>query len=237
MILSGSLSVQIDFISLLELVALHKSSTLHKNSFLEKMSPPAKKFRSQSEIYLIGREQNEIVGAKLPSNRQVLSVFFYNTRTTNLSTEKIANLICVKIKMFWEKARIPTSADFYVKKKILDLYNDWRGLQKCEKRPNKSSNHAHKEREFCDKLDDLFDIAAKDALNILKGVDREFLLSQRKKGRVGSLCGVDAIGEAKEARRLKRIEEEENRRRKQAIASKMQCNFIQIDENIDSDIY
>lgn len=191
------------------------------------MSPPAKKFRFQSELYLIGHENHQLVGAKLPSNRQVLSVFFFNTRTARLSTEKSAKLLCDEIKIFWEKARIPTSDDSYVKKKILALYNDWRDLQKWEKLTQKSAKHAINESNFRDKLDNLFDIAKKDALETLKGDDREFLICQRKKGRVGSLCGVDAAGEAKEARRIKRIEEEQNRKRKQAIASQQQCNFLQ----------
>lgn len=37
------------------------------------------KTRSRSQIYLVGTEFSQILGAKLPSIKQVLSVFFITT--------------------------------------------------------------------------------------------------------------------------------------------------------------
>lgn len=80
-------------------------------------------------------------------------------------------------------------------------------------------------------MDDLFDIAALNALQTLKGIDKEFLLSQREKGRVGCLIGIDEAGEQLDARRLKRADKEENRKRKHAIESKQQFATGQISDD------
>ena len=39
------------------------------------------KIRSKTSIWLIGFEEVEITGRKLPSNKQVLSVFFHHHKT------------------------------------------------------------------------------------------------------------------------------------------------------------
>lgn len=43
-------------------------------------------------IAMIGHVSNQVAGAKLPSNRQVLKVFFYNMRFVNLSAKESAAL-------------------------------------------------------------------------------------------------------------------------------------------------
>lgn len=46
----------------------------------------------ERQIALIGHVSHQIVGAKLPSNRQALQVFFYNMRFVKLSAKESANL-------------------------------------------------------------------------------------------------------------------------------------------------
>lgn len=66
-----------------------------------------------------------------------------------------------------------------------------------------------------DDLDNLFDCADADALIITKNPeDRVFLLSQRKKGRQGSMIGVDLILAGQEQRAAIRKEKEPERKRK-----------------------
>lgn len=66
-----------------------------------------------------------------------------------------------------------------------------------------------------DELDDLFDIAHGDAMQLIKDdEDKEFLRKQREKGRPGSMAGVDAILAAKEQRKQARVALEEKRKRK-----------------------
>lgn len=194
---------------------------MHKMASSE---PPKKKLRSDDKIDLIGQVNHQIVGAKLPSNRQVLSVFFFNTRNAKIAIEISANLVAKEVEIFWVKARIPVSKTNYISKKILKLYEDYRSLQKGSY-TNQSIQHQQREAEFSEELDNLFDIASSDALKVLKGEEKDFLIEQRKKGRPGCLMRVDVKGQKKEENKLKRIEEEEQRRKKSEVALKQQCNF------------
>lgn len=55
-----------------------------------------------------------------------------------------------------------------------------------------SNSQETKETAFSARLDDLFDIAHADALQMIKiSEDRLFLLAQRAKGRRGSMVGLD----------------------------------------------
>lgn len=85
-------------------------------------------------IFLIGLPSFQINGAKLPSNRQVLSVLFHNIREVKLSVSESANLVISDCIIYWEEARIPTRAFPNSVKKLVDLYHVWRELQKsCKK--------------------------------------------------------------------------------------------------------
>src|SRR6218665_2773777 len=58
---------------------------------------------------------------------------------------------------------------------------------------------------FQDRLDDLFDIAHRDAVSLIKiEEDRLFLEAQREKGRKGTIAGVDRNLTLKEKRVMKR---------------------------------
>lgn len=174
---------------------------------------PKKRLRSDDKIFLIENMKHQIVGAKLPSNRQVLQVFFYNKRFIGLDIKSSARLVVDEVLVFWEKARIPVSATWYCAQKLEKLYERWKAIKKNSSRRN--TLQTDKENEFVDILDDLFDVAASDALTVMKNNDdREFLLAQRKKGRDGCLIGVDQIGQNKEHKKQERIEAEEKRRKK-----------------------
>lgn len=54
-------------------------------------------------IYLIGSIQHQIIGAKLPSNRQVLQVMFYNMRIVCLTAQESANLAIDATEVFGAK--------------------------------------------------------------------------------------------------------------------------------------
>lgn len=165
-------------------------------------TPPEKKLRSYSKVYILGHCEHQIVGSKLPSNRQVLSVFLFNMREVKLPQKASAQLVIEEATIFWEKARIPISVKWYCIKKLDDLYETYRSLQKSSTKP--SEIQIQKEQEFIDSLDDLFDIAAVDALKSMKNeVDKEFLLAQRKEGREGSLIGIEKKGTKKEERKQK----------------------------------
>jgi len=63
--------------------------------------------RNQKKLYLLDFYVNDIIGAKLPSNKQALSYFLYLHREENCAIRKAATLTIEKIYVFWQKAGIP----------------------------------------------------------------------------------------------------------------------------------
>ncbi|CAG9793804.1 unnamed protein product [Diatraea saccharalis] len=166
---------------------------------------------SKKEIFLIGDIKYQITGSKLPSNGQVLAVLFYNIREVNLSINESANLTIRECIIYWEKARIPTKSLPNCVKKLVSLYQIWRDLQKNSKKTQ--DVFKQRRQEFLSNLNNLFDIAHVDALQLIKiNEDRVFLQRQREPGRPGHLAGVDKkLTEKEEKTRLRNIEEEKRR--------------------------
>ncbi|GBM39742.1 hypothetical protein AVEN_66914-1 [Araneus ventricosus] len=164
-------------------------------------------------IYLIGSECHQITGCKLPSNRQVLSVLFYNLHEVKLSIRESANLVVRECLIFWEKARIPTRATPHCVEKMMKMYNHWRNLQKSACR--RSETQEENESNFISNLNNLFDIAHVNALEIIKNEEnRKFFLSQGEPGRRVCLMGIAMKLAKREERLLLRVIEQENRRTK-----------------------
>lgn len=196
--------------------------------------PPKKILRSDDKLFLIGNKSHQIVGAKLPSNRQVLQVFCYN-RSNGFNIADSSTLVIEEVLIFWQKARIPTSAKWYCAQKLTNFFEKWKSLKKSSKR--RTETQKANEEKFTDTLDDLFDIAADENSEAMKKVtkeEKEFLISQRKKGREGCLTGVDVEGQAKEDKKQERIEAEE-RRRKKAEAEKQTYATVSYDYGHDAD--
>lgn len=111
--------------------------------------------------------------------------------------------------IFWNKARIPCRYKSHCVVKLKELYSEWQSLQKSVNR--KSATNVSNQLAFTEKLDDLFDIAAANAVETITiKEDRQFLINQRKKGREGSMYGIDqklAKRERLAARRSLRMEE------------------------------
>ena len=127
--------------------------------------------RSKTEICLIGFTSDEILGSKLPTTRQVLSLLFHLVRSTTPRTKVTdAALTVVKsVLNFWQKAGIPTLADKNVKSRIIQLYERYCKLRKSISK--KTGTQKENVKKFSDSLDDLFDIAVEDVetkLNVYK---------------------------------------------------------------------
>lgn len=144
------------------------------------------------------------MGTKLPSRKQVLKMYFYGTRQRKISADKSAYLVTDTVIIFWRQAFIPTKHRGDVKNKVQSLVAEWQTLQKSSLRGGETQNR--KEDEFVAKLDDLFDIAHANALEMVTDPeDAAFLQMQRQKGRIGCMAGVDE----NQARRQKRRAERE----------------------------
>lgn len=177
--------------------------------------------RNCDKIFLIDHVESQIVGAKLPSNGQVLKVLFYNLRKVKLDLRSSSNLVLKEIEVFWEKARIPTRKFQRGIEKVEALYGEWKALQKSSNR--NTDLQKKKEKIFIDKFDDLFDIAHAEAMNMISiEGDRQFLFSQRQKGRVGCLIGRDNLTYEKEKKMLLRKQQEETRKNRCEMDQAMQ---------------
>jgi len=96
------------------------------------------KLRSDFQIFLIGSQITQTHSSKFPSNRQVLSVFFYNMRTVNLTTRESAALAVRECCILWGKARIPIRTIHHCITKLINLYDEWRNLQKNSQKVGES---------------------------------------------------------------------------------------------------
>lgn len=184
----------------------------------------------QRNIVLIGQVSHQILGAKLPSNRQVLQVFFYNMRFVNLNAKDSATLAVDAVSIFWQQARIPMREPHKCASKIVKMHDEWNHIKKTGSRKMPASTKKRYD-DFVNNLDNLFDIAHADALNLMHNEeDKEFLLKQREDGRPGSMLGIDQKLAEKEERSRLRKEKEESRLSKhkqaQAQATTTQCEFF-----------
>ncbi|XP_076279088.1 uncharacterized protein LOC143208527 isoform X1 [Lasioglossum baleicum] len=166
--------------------------------------------RSSDQLFLLNHFESQIVGAKLPSNGQLLRVLFYNMRKVNLNLRESAALVMKEVEIFWEKARIPIKKTSDSINKVEKLYNKWRTLNKTVNRQNDLQRK--REQEFIDSLEDLFDIAHANALEMISvEEDKIFLLQQREKRRIGSMASIDRKLVEKEERQAERKEQQEMR--------------------------
>ncbi|XP_039315242.1 uncharacterized protein LOC120359881 isoform X1 [Solenopsis invicta] len=169
---------------------------------------------SRKPIFLVGSMRKQITGSKLPCQRDVLSVLFYNMREVKLNLHDSASLVIDECLIFWKKARIPTQDRSDCIKKCKKLYENFKKLGKLKTRASISCRQ--KEKEFEDSLNNLFDIAHANALDIIKiNEDKEFLLMQRKNGRPGCMLGIDMKLTTAELKKAAQEEKELQRRRKQ----------------------
>lgn len=166
------------------------------------------------KIELIGRTSHQITGAKLPSNRQVLKVMFYNMRFVALKARESAKLAVNAAQIFWQQARIPIRAEARCVDVLVKMYEKWKLMKKTVP-AKRSAAQNQVVVTFVDSLDDLFDIAAADALVTIRiEEDKKFLLMQREKGRPGCMAGVDVVLSKREQRAQERRDKEDARKRK-----------------------
>ena len=75
--------------------------------------------RSKQHVWFIGDPLENILGAKLPSGRDVMRNLVHYHRVKNVNIQDAANRVYTQIKIpMWEKARIPTKAKLDVIIKI-----------------------------------------------------------------------------------------------------------------------
>lgn len=159
--------------------------------------------RSSSAVWLVGGTEVQFKTSKLPSRGEVLKVLFGYHIGEHLSLKDSIDTTSSLLLPVWEMARIPTKAPNHVVEHIRKLHAEWQGLKKHINRQSASDiNH---QQTFQESLNDLFDIAHRDAMSLVKiAEDRLFLEAQRERGRRGTMGTVDTQLALQEKRALKR---------------------------------
>lgn len=135
--------------------------------------------RSQTKVYLLGADTSELTGSKLPSLRMALGLFLHHHLELKKTVRISSDATVTEVAKFWNKASIPMRDHQNCQTKLERAFEEWRLLKKNKGR----SSQTQKTREdaFVSKLDDLFDVAHADALNIMViQEDKDFLLAQRE---------------------------------------------------------
>lgn len=133
---------------------------------------------------LVGGPTNSFSGRKLPTVVEVMSVFLYQKKVLKFQHQHSINLTITKVQEKWTEAGIPTCGEAYAQKKLSNLLDD---VKKIQRNTNRKQSVAQKKKEsnFSVKLKKLFDIAK---LNVNKYIDENkklFLAGQRSKNRLG----------------------------------------------------
>ncbi|XP_025405068.1 uncharacterized protein LOC112679470 [Sipha flava] len=189
--------------------------------------------RTHDEVYLVGNVNNQIVGSKLPSIKQLLSVLFYNLRHVKLNLRESAILVYKEIVLFLQKPRIQVRDEQHCNLKLEKLYQNLRELQKSAKRA--SEKNTINVSGFKEKLNNLLDVSHSNALSVMKiEEDKKFLLMQKEKGRPGCMLGTDRNLAKKENRAYVNLQKTEKRRKRAKIEIEQLDHTVQIDFNTDN---
>jgi len=88
--------------------------------------------RSQTQIEFVEQQTEKLLGAKLPTTRQVLCFLFFNLRTAGVHNVQQAAKICVKqvYSDFWSKTKIPCIVEHKAVAKLMMFHKQWEAVMK-----------------------------------------------------------------------------------------------------------
>ena len=191
---------------------------------------------------ILGKLKTDIkttVGCQLPSKGDFVRHYFFLKRgdLRNNAQEEVVTIILQKIKLIWDKAAIPTKDVFRnpsPRKQGLDLIQNVGNLVRHKKR----SNFKTELESFNNQLDELFDISAHNAVEIIqkdslrnaqqKDEDILFLNDQKTTRRL-VLGNIDTTYTSKIRRKLSRMSSgttrlEKERMKLQEVSSQNQSD-------------
>lgn len=159
--------------------------------------------RTSAGVWLVGKSVACMSHARLPSNHDVLKTLnFHHIEEKQTVRQSVKNTV-ISVLEIWEKARIPTQRIDAAERKLNKLFETYNRLKKNRK--TKLESCRIKENLFKSNLLKLFDIAAKDALKLMKNEeDKKFLIMQREDNMSCSMAGVDMNLSQRESRKRKR---------------------------------
>lgn len=178
---------------------------------MEMASKSMPTIQTRENVYLIKTLCDDITGAKLPSNGQVLQYFLNLHRIKKKTIRVAAGEVTDKVLQFWEKANIPVRHKPDCVNQVNKLFDKWNSLKNNSSR--KTETQKLKENEFTDTFENLFDIAHVNALNLMKiKEDKDFLIAQREKGRRGAMSSLDKVLLERQKRKEETLEKLKKRK-------------------------
>ena len=198
--------------------------------------------RSKTFIHLIGEPEENFSSRVLPTTLDVLKVYFYQHNKNNLSQKDAVKAVVLALSDIWCKARIPTSEQRSIIRKLESLLDRYRNI--CRNKGRPSSTQQSKEAEFSNSINSLFDIAHHDAFNIITiDEDRLFLIDQRLERKFGmgtvdtELAKKEEKADKRKLQENERQRKEEHRKRKATESVVLLSSSSESDGSSDEDVY
>ena len=117
---------------------------------------------------------------KLPSVKQVFSHFLHRHNVLKEDIRTAANRTIERVDPAWFRATIPIKHRQDSIKKLEQLFCQWKGLKKDQRRQTQTQQA--NEAKFLEMVEELFDIAHANAMELIENEeDKFFLESQRKR--------------------------------------------------------
>ena len=99
----------------------------------------------------------------MPTNEAVLKYFFFLHKDKGLTIKDSAKHTVQEVLSFWDKAKIPTQQKDSCQGNLITFFNSYQKLQKSRYKTQTSCQK--KEELLVDKLGELFDVDAQNALS------------------------------------------------------------------------
>jgi len=194
---------------------------------------PQVEMATRSQDFLVSPAEG-IVGSKLPSGKQVLGHFLHRHNILKEHVRTAATSTLERIEDFWLRARIPIRHRQDSIKKLEKLFYEWKVIKINKNR--RTLSQQDKEAKFSYKIEEVFDIAHANALELINNPeDKLFLQSQRKTGRPGSMAGVDKIMLQQENKLKENLKILKRRRRTSNVYKETMLEKAVLESSSDSD--
>ena len=189
------------------------------------------KTRSSSVVWLVRPVSSNLPSTKLPSGLEVLSVFFHHHTEEKQTVGDSARATADELLEILSRARIPTRARNHVVEQVTKYHVEWKGLLKSRSR----ASAVPQQQAFVERAKELFDIAHRDALSLIKiEEDKLFLQAQWEKGRRGRMAGVDLALARKDERRMMRAVAEAERQAQEKASSAQAFTTVELESSSSS---
>ncbi|XP_044595356.1 uncharacterized protein LOC123272552 [Cotesia glomerata] len=130
--------------------------------------------------YLVGFEIKKINNNRLPSYRDVLSLFMFKHMSLKMTIRNSSASVISEISAVWAKFMIPTIRPQHSIKKLEKFYAKYKDLKKNRSREKKSKAQQRHVQNFKERLDQLFDISSSTAVKNLPKELQQFLIECQK---------------------------------------------------------